>query len=51
MPASGELLERILIDMKKRGFKFYRSCHNLLVLQGVGVIDDHENECFCKGKI
>jgi DNA-3-methyladenine glycosylase 1 len=20
-------------------------------LQGVGVIDDHENECFCKGKI
>ena len=49
MPASSELSERISKDMKKRGFKFVGAVIIYSFLQGVGVIDDHENECFCKG--
>ncbi|MGF7404426.1 DNA-3-methyladenine glycosylase I [Campylobacter concisus] len=51
MPASSELSESISKDMKKRGFKFVGAVIIYSFLQGVGVIDDHENECFCKGKI
>ena len=51
MPASSELLECILKDMKKRGFKFVGAVIIYSFLQGVGVTYDHENECFCKGKI
>ena len=51
MPASSELLERISKDMKKRGFKFVGAMIIYSFLQGVCVIDDYENECFCKGKI
>ena len=49
MPASSELSKRISKDMKKRGFKFVGAVIIYSFLQGVGVIDDHENECFCKG--
>ena len=49
MPASSELLERILKDMKKHGFKFVGAVIIYSFLQGIGVIDDHENEYFCKG--
>ena len=49
MPASSELSEHISKDMKKRGFKFVGAVIIYSFLQGVGVIDDHENECFCKG--
>ena len=51
MPANSELLERILKDMKKRGFKIVSAVIIYSFLQGVGVTYDHENECFCKGKI
>ena len=51
MPASSELSKRISKDMKKLGFKFVGAVIIYSFLQGVGVIDDHENECFCKGKI
>ena len=51
MPASSELSERISKDMKNRGFKFVGAVIIYSFLQGVGVTYDHENECFCKGKI
>ena len=49
MPASSELSEHISKDMKKRGFKFVGTVIIYSFLQGVDVIDDHENECFYKG--
>ena len=49
MPASSELSEYISKDIKKRGFKFVGAVIIYSFLQSVGVIDDHENERFCKG--
>ena len=50
MPARSELSERISKDMKKRGFKFIGAVIIYSFLQGVGVTNDHENECFAKAK-
>nr|WP_298035654.1 DNA-3-methyladenine glycosylase I [uncultured Campylobacter sp.] len=48
LPASSELSPCISKDMK---IKFVGALIIYSSLQGVGVTYDHENECFCKGKI
>lgn len=35
-------------DLKKRGFKFIGSTTIYAFMQACGMIDDHENNCFCK---
>lgn len=47
-PAKDELSERVSKDMKKRGFKFVGPVICYSYLQGVGVIDDHLDDCPCK---
>lgn len=43
---SNALSETISKDLKKRGFKFMGSVVVYSFLQAVGVIDDHEEQCF-----
>jgi DNA-3-methyladenine glycosylase I len=43
-----ELSDKISLDMKKRGFKFMGSIIVYAHMQAVGMIDDHENDCFRK---
>ena len=44
---SGEMSK----DMKKRGFKFVGSTVCYALMQGVGIVNDHEIECFRHGEI
>ena len=48
MPCRTELSDRISKDLVKRGFSFVGSTIIYSYLQAVGVVDDHENACFCK---
>lgn len=46
MAPTSELSDKISKDMKKRGFKFVGSTIIHAYLQAVGIINDHEIECF-----
>lgn len=50
VPASTELSDQISKDLKKRGFKFVGTTIIYAYLQAVGVVNDHEEGCFCKEK-
>jgi DNA-3-methyladenine glycosylase I len=47
-PCRTELSDSISKDLQKRGFSFVGSTIIYSYLQAVGVVDDHENTCFCK---
>lgn len=40
--------DEITKDLKKRGFKFVGSVTIYAFMQACGMVDDHENSCFCK---
>ena len=44
---TSELSDRVSNDLKKRGMKFVGSTIIYSYLQAIGVIDDHEKDCFC----
>lgn len=44
---TSELSNRVSNDLKKRGMKFVGSTIIYSYLQAIGVIDDHEKDCFC----
>lgn len=46
IPAKTELSDKIAKDLKKRGFKFVGSTTIYAFLQAVGIVNDHETECF-----
>jgi DNA-3-methyladenine glycosylase I len=46
-PARTELSDRISKDLGKRGFKFVGSTIIYAYMQGIGMVDDHDPECFC----
>lgn len=46
-PSSNELSDKISKDLKKRGMKFVGSTIIYSYLQAIGIIDDHEPQCFC----
>lgn len=48
--ATSELSDRVSMDLKKRGMKFVGSTIIYSYLQAVGVIDDHEADCFLGGE-
>lgn len=48
--AQNELSQKIAQDLKKRGMKYAGSVIIYAYLQAVGVIDDHEPECFLHKK-
>lgn len=45
MPAKDELSERVSAELKRRGFKFVGATIVYSYLQGVGVINDHAEDC------
>ncbi|MDD2906025.1 MAG: DNA-3-methyladenine glycosylase I [Sulfurimonas sp.] len=49
-PTTSKLSDEITKDLKKRGFKFVGSVTIYAFMQACGMMDDHENECFCKNK-
>lgn len=48
IPTTSELSDLLTKDLKKRGFKFVGSVTIYSFLQASGIINDHENSCFCK---
>lgn len=46
IPAKTELSDKISKDLKKRGMNFVGSTIIYAMLQGVGVVNDHETSCF-----
>lgn len=43
-----ELSDSLAKDLKKRGFKFVGSVTIYAFLQACGIVNDHENDCWCK---
>ena len=46
--ASTELSDRISSDLKRRGMRFVGTAIVCSFLQAVGVVNSHEDVCFCK---
>lgn len=46
VPAKTALSDQIAKDLKKRGFKFVGSTTIYAFLQAVGIVNDHEQNCF-----
>ena len=46
LPAHTELSDKISKDLKKRGMKYTGTVIVYSYLQAIGVVDDHEKECF-----
>jgi len=46
-PAKTELSDRISKDLAKRGFKFVGSTIVYAYMQGIGMVNDHDVDCFC----
>ena len=46
-PVSSELSDRISKDLKKRGMKYVGTVIMYSYLQAAGIVDDHEEGCFC----
>jgi DNA-3-methyladenine glycosylase I len=45
-PAKTELSDRLSKDLAKRGFKFVGSTIIYAYMQGIGMVDDHDVDCF-----
>ena len=46
IPAKNELSDKISKDLIKRGFKFVGSVIIYSYMQGIGIVNDHEKDCF-----
>ena len=46
-PTTSILSDKLTKDLKKRGFKFVGSITIYSFMQACGMINDHEQECFC----
>ena len=49
VPAKTELSNTIAKDLKKRGFTFVGSTTIYAMMQAIGMVDDHLNDCWRKG--
>jgi len=47
-PAKTELSDRISKDLAKLGFKFVGSTIIYAYMQGIGMVNDHAPDCFCR---
>lgn len=48
---TSEISDSITKELKKRGFKFIGSTTIYAFMQACGMVDDHENGCWCKRKV
>lgn len=51
IPVSSAVSDAMSRDMKRRGFRFFGTTICYSFLQATGFIDDHLNDCPCKGKV
>jgi DNA-3-methyladenine glycosylase I len=49
-PTRSEISDRLSKDLKRRGFKFLGTTTLYAFMQAVGMVDDHFDYCFQKGK-
>jgi DNA-3-methyladenine glycosylase I len=47
-PAKTELSDKISKDLARRGFKFVGSTIIYAYMQGIGMVNDHDPDCFCR---
>ena len=47
-PCTSAISDAITKDLKKRGFKFVGSTTLYAFMQACGMVNDHENSCWCK---
>jgi DNA-3-methyladenine glycosylase I len=50
-PTTSEISDYLTKDLKKRGFKFIGSVTIYAFMQASGMVNDHEEGCFCKGDL
>jgi DNA-3-methyladenine glycosylase I len=48
IPSKTELSERMSKELKTKGFKFVGPVIVYAWMQAVGIVDDHDNDCFCR---
>lgn len=51
MPPTTLLSDKVSKDLKKRGFKFVGSTVMYSFLQATGLVNDHEEDCYCNIKL
>lgn len=51
IPTTTPLSDRMAKDMKKRGMKYMGSVTLYSYLQAVGLVNDHDPDCFCRAPI
>lgn len=49
-PTRSDISDKLSMDLKKRGFKFLGTTTVYAYMQAIGMVDDHINDCFQKGK-
>ncbi len=47
-PTKTPLSEKIAKDLKRRGMKFVGATIIYAYMQAIGMVNDHQNDCFCK---
>jgi DNA-3-methyladenine glycosylase I len=47
---TSDLSDAISKDLKKRGFKFVGSTIIYAYLQSMGIVNDHDHDCFCRNR-
>lgn len=50
LKTTSKLSDEISNDLKKRGMSFVGSVTIYSYLQAVGIVNDHEKDCFCYNK-
>lgn len=45
---TSDISDKMTKELKKRGFKFIGTTTIYAFMQACGMVDDHENDCFCK---
>jgi DNA-3-methyladenine glycosylase I len=48
--STSEISDKMIKELKKRGFKFIGSTTIYAFMQACGMVNDHENECWCKNQ-
>lgn len=48
--STSQISDKMTKDLKKRGFKFIGTTILYAFMQACGMVDDHEDACFCKDK-
>jgi DNA-3-methyladenine glycosylase I len=51
LPAKTHLSDLISADLKKRGFNFVGSTIVYALMQAIGMVNDHTQDCFCYHKV